>query len=45
MNQQSYIEAMGKRFGLTNAKPKNIPMDPGLQLSDAQCPSTAEEKK
>jgi hypothetical protein len=44
INQKSYIEAMAARFGLANAKPVTIPMEPGAQLGKDQCPSSLSQE-
>lgn len=40
INQRAYIEAMVDKFKLTNAKKVAILMDPHVQYSVKQCPST-----
>ena len=40
INQHAYIEKMVERFSLTNAKRVTTPMDPNVQFSTDQCPST-----
>ena len=40
INQQAYIEAMVNKFGLTNMKRVSIPLDPHVQYSVKQCPSS-----
>ena len=38
LNQKAYIEALARRFGLTDGRPVHIAMDPGTVLSRDQCP-------
>src|ERR1700731_4765590 len=38
LNQRAYLEVLTKRFGLEDARPVHIPMDPGVVLSKDQCP-------
>src|SRR3984893_279263 len=38
MNQTAYIEALAWHFGLEDARPVRIPMDPAILLSKDQCP-------
>ena len=38
INQQVYIEGMVERFGMAQAKPVSMPMEPGVQFSVDQCP-------
>lgn len=40
INQHAYIESMVEKFRLTNARPVSTPMEPGVQFSIDQCPST-----
>ena len=40
INQHAYIEGIVEKYGLTNAKPITTPMEPGIQLSTDQGPST-----
>jgi len=40
INQHAYIEGIVEKYGLTNAKPVTTPMEPGVQLSSDQGPST-----
>ena len=40
INQWAYIEKMVERFSLTNAKRVPTPMEPNIQFSIDQCPST-----
>jgi len=40
INQGAYIETLAERFRLTNAKPVTTPMEPGVQFSKEQGPST-----
>jgi hypothetical protein len=42
--QQSYTEAIIKKFGQENAKPSLIPLEPGLQLTKDDDPQTDEGK-
>jgi len=43
INQQVYIESMVEKFRLTGAKQVLTPMEPNAQLSNQQCPSTANQ--
>jgi len=43
INQQAYIESMVEKFRLTRAKRVLTPMEPNAQLSNQQCPSTANQ--
>jgi hypothetical protein len=40
INQHAYIESMVEKFRLTNARPVSTPMEPGVQFSIDQSPST-----
>jgi hypothetical protein len=40
INQRAYIEGMVEKFRLSNARPVSTPMEPGIQFSIDQCPST-----
>ena len=37
INQQAYIEGMVERFGMAQAKPVSMPMEPGVQFSVDRC--------
>jgi Reverse transcriptase (RNA-dependent DNA polymerase)/Integrase core domain/GAG-pre-integrase domain/Zinc knuckle len=43
LSQRSYIQSIIERYGLTDAKPVSMPLDPHALLSKEQCPSTTEE--
>lgn len=43
INQKSFIEATVEKFGLSEAKPISTPMEPNIQLSTKQSPSTANQ--
>ena len=43
INQQAYIEGMVERFGMAQAKLVSMPMEPGVQFSVDQCPSSANQ--
>lgn len=43
LSQHAYINSILERFGLVNAKPLSMPMDPNDQLTTDQCPNTPEE--
>ena len=43
INQQAYIEGMVEKFGMAQAKPVLMPMEPGVQFSVDQCPSSANQ--
>ena len=43
LSQTAYIEAIVRRFGLEDAKPLSTPMDPHVQLTTEQSPSTTAE--
>ena len=43
INQQAYIEGMVEKFGMAQAKPVSMPMEPGVQFSVDQCPSSANQ--
>ena len=43
INQRAYIENMVEKFSLTNAKRVLTPMDPNVQFSVDQCPSTTNQ--
>ena len=43
INQRAYIEKMVDRFSLTNAKRVLTPMDPNVQFSIDQCPSSTSQ--
>jgi hypothetical protein len=43
LSQRSYIQSIVDRYGLTDAKPLSMPLDPHALLSKDQCPSTTEE--
>lgn len=43
LSQRQYILDMLARFNLTDCKPVATPMEPGIQLSKALCPSTSQE--
>ena len=40
INQHAYIVSLTEKFGLMNAKPVNIPMDPNVMYSSQQSPTT-----
>ena len=40
INQHAYIESLAEKFQLTNAKPVQMPIEPGTQYSVKQCPTT-----
>ena len=40
INQRAYIVSLTEKFGLTNTKPVNIPMDPNVVYSSQQSPTT-----
>ena len=44
ISQKSYIKTILRHFGLEDAKPLSILMDPNTSLSKANCPSTDNEK-
>ena len=43
-NQRAYIEAMVKKFGLSDTKPVYTPMEVGVQYSKKQCPASVQEE-
>jgi hypothetical protein len=43
LSQKSYIDSVLKRYGLEDAKPLAIPMDPNTKLSNTQSPVTTRE--
>ena len=43
INQRVYIEGMVERFGMAQAKPVSMPMEPGVQFSVDQCLSSANQ--
>jgi hypothetical protein len=43
LDQRAYIERMGARFGLADAKSEKLPLTPGINLSKADAPVTKEE--
>ena len=43
INQRAYIEKMVEKFSLTNAKRVSTPMDPNVQFSVDQCPSSTNQ--
>ena len=40
LSQHSYVETTLRRFHIANCKPASTPMDPNIQLSKAQSPTT-----
>jgi hypothetical protein len=44
INQRSYIEAMVEKFGLKDAKPQYVPMDPGSKYSKSQSPMSPKQE-
>src|ERR1700678_2379706 len=44
IDQSAYIKTIVQRFGMWESRPVSTPMDPGMKLSKAQCPSSDEEK-
>jgi hypothetical protein len=40
LSQQSYIASILQRFNFTDAKPLSMPMDPNVQLTTEQCPTS-----
>ena len=40
INQRAYIESMVEKFRLTGAKLVSTPMEPGIQFTVDQCPSS-----
>lgn len=43
LSQRSYIQSIVDRYGLSDAKPLSMPLDPHALLDKQQCPSTTEE--
>ena len=43
INQRVYIEGMVERFGMAQAKPVSMPMEPGVQFSVDHCPLSANQ--
>ena len=43
INQRAYIEKIVEKFSLTNAKQVTTPMDPNVQFSVDQCPSSTNQ--
>ena len=43
INQRAYIEGMVEKFGMAQAKPVLMPMEPGVQFSVDQCLSSANQ--
>jgi hypothetical protein len=43
LSQRSYIQSIIDRYGLTDAKPLSIPLDPHTLLTKEQSPTTTEE--
>src|ERR1700761_2167060 len=43
LSQKQYILDMLERYGFSNCTPVSTPMNPGVTLSEAQSPKTAEE--
>ena len=41
--QQVYIDGMVEKFGMAQAKPVSMPMEPGVQFSVDKCPSSANQ--
>ena len=44
LSQQAYIDQLLKRFNLREAKPVTTPLSSGVRLTQADCPTTDEEK-
>jgi len=44
LSQHSYIDTLLRRFNLEDCKPLAQPLDPHVQFSKDQCPTTVEEK-
>ena len=42
--QRQYIVDILEHFGMADSNPVSTPMDPGLTLTAAMCPQTAEER-
>ncbi|THG92494.1 hypothetical protein EW026_g8421 [Hermanssonia centrifuga] len=40
LSQHAYIDSILARFNFTDLKPSSIPMDPNLQLTKSQCPTS-----
>ena len=45
LSQQVYIEQLLKRLNLQDARPATMPLSSGVQLTQANCPSTDEERE
>ena len=43
INQRAYIEGMVQKFGMAQAKPVSMPMEPRVQFSVDQCPSSSNQ--
>ena len=43
LSQNSYINSILHRYGFEDSKPISTPMDPNVQLTSAQSPTTTEE--
>ena len=43
ISQRAYIQSILRRYNFHDLKPLSIPMDPAMQLSTAQAPSTMQE--
>ncbi|MGH7238510.1 MAG: hypothetical protein ACREHG_00435 [Candidatus Saccharimonadales bacterium] len=43
LSQKQYILDMLERYGFSDCSPVSTPINPGVTLSEAQCPSTPEE--
>ena len=43
INQRAYIKGMVEKFGMAQAKPVLMPMEPGVQFSVDQCPLSANQ--
>jgi hypothetical protein len=44
LDQTKYTERVLARFNMTNAKPMSVPLATYFKLSNAQCPTTNEDK-
>ncbi len=45
LSQRQYILSMLERYGMADCSPVSTPMNPGVTLSEEQCPKTPEEKE
>ena len=43
LSQKTYIDSLLRKFNMEKCKPASTPLDPSIQLSRDQCPTTPEE--